>query len=101
MYKSSTLAVSTIKDTKGNHIPYELHHEVFELDRTENIALYNWYKCYASKRTVIYVMPSISERSSFKDSFQYEAAMVFIMELLMFRSNAIESAINKFCRVFS
>jgi hypothetical protein len=92
MYQSSTLAGSTIMDAEGNRSPYGLRHEVFELDRTENIALYNWYKCYASKRAVIYVLPSMGERSSFEGTLQYEAAIIFIMELIMFRSNAIESA---------
>jgi hypothetical protein len=91
MYKSSTLASSTIIDADGNKHPYKLRPEVFKLENTENIALYDWYDCYVSKRTVIYVLPSMRE-GSFKDSLQYEAAMVFIMELLMLRSNAIESA---------
>jgi hypothetical protein len=91
VHNSSTLAGSTIINTDGNKSTYKLRPEIFKQECNENIALYNWYDCYASKRAVIYVLPSIS-KGSFIDSLQYETAMVFIMELLMFRSSAIENA---------
>ncbi|MDR0561461.1 MAG: hypothetical protein LBG73_02085 [Spirochaetaceae bacterium] len=91
VHNSSTLAGSTIIGADGNKTTYKLRPEIFQQECNENIALYNWYDCYASKRAVIYVLPSMCE-GSFIDSLQYETAMVFIMELLMFRSSAIENA---------
>ncbi|MDR2424008.1 MAG: hypothetical protein LBD59_04700 [Prevotellaceae bacterium] len=90
-YNSSTLAGSAITDKDGNERTYKIRPEVFQQECDENIALYNWYDCYASERAIIYVLPS-RRGSSFIDSLQYETAMVYIIELLMFRSGAIKNA---------
>jgi len=55
VYNSITLAGSTIIDSNGNKSAYKLRPEIFEQECNENIALYNWYDCFASKRAVIYM----------------------------------------------
>jgi hypothetical protein len=74
----------------SSKVSYKLRPEALERESTENLAQYDFYECYASRRTVIYVLPSMRGQS-FSDNLKDEAAMVFIMELLMFRHNAIES----------
>jgi hypothetical protein len=74
----------------SSKVSYKLRPEALERESTENLAQYDFYECYASRRTVIYVLPSMYGQS-FSDNLNDEAAMVFIMELLMFRHNAIES----------
>jgi hypothetical protein len=73
-----------------SRVAYNPRPEALKQESTENLAQYDFYECYASRRTVIYVLPSMRGKS-FSDNLNDEAAMVFIMELLMFRHNAIES----------
>jgi hypothetical protein len=85
---ASMLSGEMYESTK---VSYKLRPESLERERTENLAQYDFYECYASKRTVIYVLPKMRGRA-FSENIEDEAAMVFIMELLLFRHNAIESA---------
>ncbi|MEF9984706.1 MAG: hypothetical protein RR710_09230 [Oscillospiraceae bacterium] len=74
----------------STQMDYKIKSNQFLTMCNTNIAQYDFYEAYASSSTVVYIVDKISK--VFKDNLEYEIAMVFICELILFQNAAIARA---------